>query len=76
MLTSAIIAVPYIECIYEDWVNTGKILHGLKEKGISIPLTDVLIASIALRNNASVLTLDKHFKDISLMTDLNIYENK
>ncbi|MDZ7838800.1 MAG: hypothetical protein U5N58_13185 [Actinomycetota bacterium] len=43
----------------------------LKKKGISIPLTDALIAAV-IRNNASVLTLDKHFKDISLVTPLII----
>ena len=74
MLSSSIVAVPYIECIYEDWINTGKILYDLKKRGISIPLTDVLIAYIAIRSSASVLTLDKHFKDISLLSALNIYE--
>jgi len=76
MLSSSIVAVPYIESICEDWINTGKILYDLKKKGISIPLTDVLIASIALRSNASVFTLDKNFKDLSLITNLNIYEDK
>ncbi len=76
MLSSAIGAVPYIECIYEDWAKTGKILHDLKKNGISIPLTDALIAAMAIRNNASVLTLDKHFREISLVADLNLYPDQ
>ncbi len=73
MLSSAIGAIPYIECMFDDWVKTGKILHDLKKNGISIPLTDVLIATIAIRNNASVLTLDKHFREISFVADLDLY---
>ncbi|MGM0366649.1 MAG: type II toxin-antitoxin system VapC family toxin [Actinomycetota bacterium] len=76
MLSSSIVAIPYIECIYEDWVKTGKMLYDLRKKGISIPLTDALIAAIALRNNASVWTLDKYFKGISLVTTLDIYQHK
>lgn len=64
LLSESISAVPYVECIYGDWVTTGEMLHNLKKKGISVPLTDVLISAIAIRYNASVLTLDKHFKNI------------
>ncbi len=65
LLSESISAVPYAECIYEDWIRTGEILYNLKKKGISVPLTDVLISAIAIRYNASVLTLDKHFKNIA-----------
>jgi len=62
LLSDSISAIPYAECIYEDWITTGKMLYNLKKKGISVPLTDVLISAIAIRHDASVLTLDKHFK--------------
>lgn len=65
LLSESISAVPYAECIYEDWIATGEMLYNLKKKGISVPLTDVLISAIAIRYNASVLTLDKHFKSIA-----------
>lgn len=64
LLSESISAVPYTECIYEDWIKTGETLYNLKKKGISLPLTDVLISTIAIRHDASVLTLDKHFKSI------------
>jgi predicted nucleic acid-binding protein len=73
MLSSSISAVPYIECIYEDWMETGKVLYMLREKGVSIPLTDVLIATIAIRGKALVLTQDRHFKYISNITELKLY---
>ena len=71
ILSGAIEAVPFLNCTYADWVKAGKILFELKKTGISIPLTDAIIGSIALRMDASVLTLDSHFKKIK---DLKILE--
>jgi len=49
LLSESISAVPYAECIYEDWITTGEMLYNLKKKGITVPLTDVLISAIAIR---------------------------
>lgn len=72
MLSRSIAAIPYIECIYEDWIETGKVLYNLRGRGIMVPLTDALIATVAIRKDASVLTLDEHFKDISSVTNLEL----
>jgi len=64
LLSESITAVPYVECVYEDWIKIGETLYNLKKKGITVPLTDVLISVIAIKHDASVLTLDKHFKSI------------
>ena len=48
--------------IGEDWVNAGHLLQGLRLKGLTLPLTDALIAVVAKRNSLPVLTIDKHFK--------------
>ena len=58
--------IPYLEIERNDWAVTGNKLQKLREKGLSIPLTDVLIASVAIRNNMDVLTLDKHFQHLSV----------
>lgn len=58
--------IPYLEINQEDWNMTGNTLHKLRGKGRSIPLTDVLIASIAIRNNMAILTLDKHFQHLNV----------
>ena len=72
LLTSSISAVPYTECIFEDWNKTGEILFELKKIGKTVPLSDALISAIAIRNNASVLTLDLHFKEISRIKSIDI----
>jgi predicted nucleic acid-binding protein len=64
LLSEAIKAVPYIECDYQDWLKTGEILFNLKKKGKTVPLSDAIISAIALRIDASVLTLDYHFREI------------
>ncbi|MEO6870038.1 MAG: type II toxin-antitoxin system VapC family toxin [Ginsengibacter sp.] len=42
----------------------GDTMAALHKKGKSIPTNDVWIASIALENNFTLITNDKHFKDV------------
>ena len=44
------------------WDEVLATLWGLDRRGISVPLTDVVIACCAQRAGATVLTLDDHFK--------------
>ena len=64
MLFQSITAIPYLDCIFEDWIKAGSILFNLKKKGKIIPLTDAIISAVAIRVGASIITLDQHFKDI------------
>lgn len=63
-LRQCIDAVPYLECTIEDWLRAGKISFALRKAGITVPLTDTLIASVALNRHVEVFTLDKHFSYI------------
>jgi predicted nucleic acid-binding protein len=38
----------------------------LRESGITLPLTDALIAAVATRHKAQVLTLDHHFSHLKV----------
>jgi len=59
LLFSTIKSLP---CEENAWHEAGLILQDLKRKGITIPLTDALIAVIARRHHVDVVTLDKHFR--------------
>lgn len=48
----------------ETWYKAGKLSYDLKKKGETINLADCYIAVIAREHNCSILTLDKHFKEI------------
>ncbi|WP_333877256.1 type II toxin-antitoxin system VapC family toxin [Methylobacter sp.] len=49
-----------------DWLNAGLLLQKLRSRGITLPLTDALIAVIAQRYQAKVLTIDKHFQHLAV----------
>lgn len=58
-----------------DWSSFGKMLYNLRINGITLPYADALIAFIAINNNLSILTEDKHFKLIQVIyPELNLYD--
>ena len=63
-LKNSIDAIPYLETTLEDWKEAGNISNKLRRKGITIPLTDIIISAVAISNNAKVYSLDKDFKEI------------
>lgn len=58
--------LPYIETSRRDWEQTGDLLRKLRQRGITVPLTDALIASVAQRTGCAVLTLDRHFEHLEV----------
>jgi predicted nucleic acid-binding protein len=44
-----------------DWISAGRTLQRLRSQGFQIPLTDALIAAVAIRLGLPVLTVDAHF---------------
>ncbi len=45
----------------------GKIKASLKKKGIKIPENDIWIASLALENDLTLVSRDKHFENIDTL---------
>ena len=54
-------ALPFMEVDREDWRAAGTLLNELRSKGKTIPATDALIATLCLRHNLLLLTVDRHF---------------
>ena len=63
-ILEALSNLEYIEMTKLLWQKAGDISAALKKKGVTLPLSDILIASIAIENNLAVFTLDKHFEQI------------
>ena len=57
-------ALPFLETTLTTWIEAGRIGYSLRRKGLTIPTTDLIIASLALDNNCLVFTLDPHFDKI------------
>lgn len=64
------VALPMLETTTHTWIEAGRISFLLRRKGVTIPTTDLIIASLAVENECHILTLDPHFKKIP---GINLY---
>lgn len=55
-----------IETRETHWDRVGDHLAALRRRGISVPLADVIIATIAVENDAELWTRDRQFQHIQL----------
>jgi predicted nucleic acid-binding protein len=60
-LQSLFDTVPLLAMQEADWQTAGLKIQQLKSQGFSAPITDAVIAAIAMRHRINVLTLDHHF---------------
>jgi predicted nucleic acid-binding protein len=49
---------------HATWGHVGRNLQRLRSKGITLPFSDVIIATVALEHNAEIWTYDSHFKQM------------
>jgi len=54
-------ALPQLEMTTASWIQAGRLSADLRKKGHAIPLSDIIIATLALENDCDVLTVDRHF---------------
>lgn len=65
---------PWAELDHGGWRRAGEVGHGLRRQGVTIPLTDVLIAVAALEVGAAVWSLDRDFERIRrVLPELTLY---
>jgi predicted nucleic acid-binding protein len=57
-------AIPVIEITAALWIKAGRLSSSLRRKGVTLPLTDIAIAVVAMEHGLSLFTLDAHFRDI------------
>jgi len=69
-ILESMLALPFLETTINTWIQSGRISFALRKKGITIPTTDLIIASLSLENNCKIFTLDLHFNKIPR---INIY---
>lgn len=66
-----------VECLPmldADWQLAGHLLQSLRSTGITLPVTDALIATVAKRHGVAVLTVDAHFKHLSEHCSVGLVE--
>ena len=57
-------ALPFLEAGRETWRRAGQLLFDLRRQGLTIPLTDAVIAALALEGDHRLYTLDEHFQRV------------
>ncbi|MBI3865226.1 MAG: PIN domain-containing protein [Planctomycetia bacterium] len=55
----------YVEANWDDWQAAANLGRELAANGVKLPLTDLLVATLALRCQAWVYTTDPHFDVIT-----------
>lgn len=61
LVLSALQALKHLEMSAALWVRAGRLSADLRKDGHTLPLSDLIIATLALEHNLSVLTVDSHF---------------
>ena len=57
-------ALPEAVLAGPDFTRAGDLLRDLREQGRTVPSIDALIATLALRHDVALLTVDGHFEGI------------
>jgi len=71
LVLNAFQAIPHLEMTTGLWIRAGRLSSGLRKKGQTLPLSDIIIAALALEHNLPVLTIDRHFNVIPGLTVIN-----
>ncbi len=56
--------LPYLEMTRDIWEKAGEISASLRRKGITIPLSDLIISALAISVDYEVFTIDPHFEQV------------
>jgi predicted nucleic acid-binding protein len=68
-LLSALHYIPVDEDCWDEAAHAG---FGIRQQGISVPFTDLLIAAVAIRHKATLLHRDRHFDLIAAHLPLKV----
>jgi predicted nucleic acid-binding protein len=64
-LEECLLGLPFLESTHEIFATAGKMGAALRKKGITMPISDLLIAALAKAHALTVLTLDSHFQTLA-----------
>jgi hypothetical protein len=60
----ALLSVNFLQITPEDWEGAALVSRELQSKGITIPMTDLLLAQLAKGHDLEIISLDPHFDQI------------
>jgi predicted nucleic acid-binding protein len=54
-------AIKHLEMSASLWVKAGQLSARLRSNGQTLPMSDILIATLALEHDCLIITVDRHF---------------
>jgi len=66
--------IPYRACTEADWDRAVALAWRIRDRGLTVPWLDIVVAALALHDEVRLYTLDAHFRGIALCTGLRLYE--
>jgi predicted nucleic acid-binding protein len=63
-ISGILTTLPYIEMTERLWRQAALLSVSLRKKGVAVPLSDILISSLAIEKALPIFTLDQHFEQI------------
>jgi predicted nucleic acid-binding protein len=64
LVKEALLSLPYLEITLQVWEGAAYLSRDLRTKGVTLPLTHLLIGQLAKANNLEVISFDPHFDQI------------
>ena len=65
--------LPYLNNDQKIWREAATQYALLREKGITVPWNDVLVATLALRHDCRIYAVDRHFESMGEHLGLRLY---
>ena len=65
LVLNALQAVTHLEMSAGLWIKAGQLSAKLRKSGHTLPLSDLIIATLAIEHELSILTVDSHFSAIA-----------
>lgn len=66
--------LPYRSCTEADWDRAVALAWKIRDRGLSVPWMDVVVAATALFDDVRLYALDAHFSQIAELTGLRLYK--
>ncbi len=70
-LAQTLLALPYLDTTQAAWARAGALSFGLRRRGRKLPLSDLVLAAIAVEGGHAVYSLDVHFR---VVPELKLHE--
>jgi predicted nucleic acid-binding protein len=64
LVLKAFQALPQLEMTGALWIKAGLLSSQLRKNGHTLPMSDIIIATLALEHSCLLLTVDRHFEVI------------